>query len=110
MIARCTNSKLACFHYYGGRGIIVCVRWKESFMAFLSDMGERPLGATLDRIDNDGDYEPGNCRWATPNQQAANRRPPRPVDWRTTSLHKAGMSLSECLASIRTLISAPAQH
>lgn len=72
MHTRCTNKKHPKFRLYGGRGIAVCARWK-SFEAFLADMGERPVGTTLDRVDRNGNYEPGNCRWATDGEQNRNR-------------------------------------
>ena len=73
MIQRCTNPRHGKFARYGGRGITVCERWRSSFEAFLADMGECPAGLTLDRRDNDGNYEPGNCRWATRKVQQNNR-------------------------------------
>lgn len=73
MIDRCTNKNNLAFHRYGGRGIAVCDRWM-SFPNFLADMGTRPAGRTLDRVNNEGNYEPSNCRWATPKQQAHNSR------------------------------------
>lgn len=76
MKARCDNPNRLDYPLYGGRGITVCERWSRSFVAFLEDMGARPLGHTLDRIDPNGNYEPSNCRWATPQQQTKNRRPP----------------------------------
>jgi len=75
---RCTNPNHMAYQDYGGRGIVICRRWR-SFENFLADMGERPEGMTLDRIDNDGNYEPGNCRWATPKVQRANQRLNSPV-------------------------------
>lgn len=72
MKARCSNPKHQDYKYYGGKGIKVCKRWMK-FENFLLDMGERPTGKTLDRIDSNSDYCAENCRWATPKEQVKNR-------------------------------------
>ncbi len=74
MNQRCSNPASSDYAYYGGRGIDVCESWRASFLAFLSDMGDPPIGASLDRKDNNAGYKPSNCRWVTRKEQANNMR------------------------------------
>lgn len=78
MLKRCHNPKTFGYADYGGRGITICERWLR-FDNFLADMGSRPKGTSLDRIDNNGNYEPGNCRWATHKEQSRNKRSNRNI-------------------------------
>jgi hypothetical protein len=103
MKRRCQCPTASDFDEYGGRGIRVCERW-QVFDNFLADMGERPTGMTIDRIDVNGNYEISNCRWATPVAQATNRRPKRLVrfggaDWSIAQLATHLGLDHECLVS-----------
>ncbi len=92
---RCYNENLESFALWGGRGIKVCDRWTDQngFENFLSDMGDKPSRHhSIDRIDNDGNYEPSNCRWATKKEQAENRRPTRFLDFNGIRLSISGWS------------------
>lgn len=85
MIQRCHNPKDRSFHNYGGRGIRVCDEWRESFSQFIADMGARPEGYDLDRIDNDKGYGPDNCRWVSRQRNLNNRRNNRVIEFRGKS-------------------------
>lgn len=93
MKQRCDNPKSTSFAHYGARGIKVCQRWADSFEAFLADMGRRPsVHHSIDRFpDNNGNYEPGNCRWATRSEQQRHKRSNITVEWKGTT-----MTLAEC--------------
>jgi len=89
MKERCYNPNRKNYRDYGGRGIVVCDRWRKNFVAFWNDLGDPPDGLSLERINNDGNYEPKNCRWATRAEQSANRRCSIYIDLRGRRLSAA---------------------
>lgn len=108
MLRRCCNQRCKDYPHYGSRGITVCARWSE-FTNFLLDMGEPLPGASIDRIDPNGNYEPGNCRWATRAQQTANRRPFKQLGLRGEQASRAKLSAAD-VAQIRALSGAQSQE
>jgi hypothetical protein len=106
MRGRCYRPEMNGYKSFGGRGITVCERWLDNFAAFLEDMGERPAGKTLDRIDVDGNYEPTNCKWSTPAEQIANRRRSAwlsAVHWATIETALRQMNTKEARAALEAL-------
>lgn len=108
MKRRCYNPSYAHFDRYGGRGITVCDRWRDSFEAFLADMGERPFpGAQLDRENNDGNYELGNCKWSTALANSNNRACSPKIEFKGEALtasewaHKLGLQRSAIAQRLR---------
>ncbi len=107
MLARCHNPKHKSYPNYGGRGISVCDRWRSSYSNFKQDMGDRPEGMTLDRIDVNGPYAPENCRWATQKQQMRNTRTNRRFSFRgeLLTLGEIAELLNICQKSLASRIS-----
>ena len=105
MKQRCHNPTNHAYHRYGGRGITVCDRWRDSYEAFLEDMGRRPtFDAQIDRIDNEGNYEPSNCRWTDPKTNSRNRRDNVKYEYKGRNLTLA--EWEECTGINRRTISA----
>jgi len=104
MKSRCYNKRNKDYHHYGGRGIIICERWMF-FPNFYNDMGDKPSGLSIERIDNNGNYEPGNCRWATQKEQCNNQRTNRILEFngmsKTTSQWADELGIKSVIISKR---------
>lgn len=98
MLYRCYKPKNASYKHYGGRGILVCGRWRESFENFVEDMGQPLKGYQLDRIDNKGDYEPSNCRWTTPKINSNNKRTNKFINYKDVVYTLAQLAEKLCLS------------
>lgn len=101
MRRRCYNPKCKKFPDYGGRGITVCDRWRDNYDAFYADMGQRPPGLTLERVDNDQGYDPFNCIWATYSTQNYNKRNHNPAQHGTRSKYNVGCRCEDCRTAKR---------
>jgi hypothetical protein len=108
MKTRCLNTRDHMYPKYGGRGIGICDRWRDSFEAFLADMGPKPTPRhSIERIDNNGNYEPSNCRWATNTEQSRNRRNTRHITHEGETMcisawaYKAGISVQTLHTRLR---------
>lgn len=118
MRRRCNDDSYIEFHLYGGRGITVCERWQNSFEAFLQDMGVRPEGCTLDRKESELGYSPDNCRWATPAEQAKNKRnsahPGKSLkdicDERGMNVHTVSTRIRRMGMTLEQALSTPLKH
>lgn len=98
MISRCLCPNSSCYYKYGAKGIVICDRWL-TFKNFLEDMGERPIGKTIDRIDNSKGYDPSNCRWATAREQVINRTVTRWITLNGETLYLSAWSEKLCISS-----------
>ena len=103
MKKRCFNENCHAYKNYGGRGITVCEQWKNNFNQFFGDMGTCPEGLSIDRIDNNGNYEPNNCRWASSKEQARNRRSNKYITYNGTT--KLISDLADQYGILRSTIS-----
>ena len=108
MIRRCHTPTDGTYWRYGGRGITVCDRWRQSFELFAADMGERPVGTSIDRIDNSRGYEPGNCRWATREEQRRNQGRSHLVEFRGRVQPIAAWAAAAALSLAPAMTTAPA--